>query len=318
MAATFDITMPDSGQSLPLGEQPLSIGRGPTNDLVLADDAVSWHHAQLWMEGGLPWLRDLGSRNGTFVNGQRCMGAQRLSDGDTVRLGPLLELEVRGRIDDLPARFRIRHLEDVEANVRLLVSADRFLIGTGSDCDLRLAEGPRRLATVLFHDNGEIWLGTSEGDHQVEIGETFTVGGRSLRVVEQPLDHAPTVDFGAVGYPYQLRLSTGHDGPQATISEPSARRELLLTGNRGILLYVLGQQLARHRAEGAPASEEGWCDTDTVIVGVWGRSKSTSNHLNVLVHRTRQQLEHKGFDPWCIEKRRGGIRLRVRRVDNAG
>jgi len=314
MAAYFEIAIPDTGQALPLGEQPLSIGRGPSNDLVLTDDAVSWHHAQLWLEGGTPWLRDLGSRNGTFVNGQRCLGASRLSNGDTIRLGPLLELELKGEAEGGPARFQVRHLEDVEAGLRLLVATDRFSIGSGSDCDLRLPEGPARVATLLLHDNGEVWLGTSEGDRQVVVGEEFAVGGRRLRLVEEALDHAPTVDFGAVGYPYVLRLTTGHDGPQATLLEPAARRELLLTGNRGILLYVLGQQLARHRADGVPSSEEGWCDTDSVIVGVWGRGKSSSNHLNVLVHRTRQQLEKHGFDPWCVEKRRGGIRLRVRTV----
>jgi len=314
MPAYFEITIPDTGQALPLGEQPLSIGRGPSNDLVLTDDAVSWHHAQLWLEGGAPWLRDLGSRNGTFVNGQRCLGASKLASGDTVRLGPLLELVVQGASDGMVSRFQVRHLEDVEAGLRLLVATDRFLIGSGSDCDLRLPEGPKRAATLLLHDNGELWLGTSEGDRQVGMGEAFLVGGRKLRVVEEALDHAPTVDFGAVGYPYELRLSSGHDGPQATITEPSVRRELLLTGNRGILLYVLGQQLAKHRDRGTPTSEEGWCDTEAVIVGVWGRNKGASNHLNVLVHRTRQQLERQGFDPWCIEKRRGGVRLRVRSV----
>ena len=317
MSDSFEIAIPDTGQALPLGEVPLSIGRGPTNDLVLSDDAVSWHHAQLWLEGGTPWLRDLGSRNGTFVNGQRCMGAQRLSEGDTVRLGPLLELEVRGGGAAKADPFRVRHIEDVDGGLRLLIAADRFRIGSGPDCDLRLPEGPARAATVLLHDNGEIWLGTAAGDQQIEVGETFTVAGRSLRVREEALDHAPTVDIGSARYPYALRLSSGAGGPQATVSELGAARSLLLTGNRGILLYVLGQAVQRHRSEGVPVAEEGWCDTDHVITGVWGRGGATSNHLNVLVHRTRQQLEKEGFDPWCIEKRRGAVRLRVRSVDEA-
>jgi hypothetical protein len=317
MSASFEIAIPDTGQALPLGEVPLSIGRGPTNDLVLADDAVSWHHAQLWLEGGHPWLRDLGSRNGTFVNGQRCMGAQRLSDGDTVRLGPLLELEVRGAATPAADPFRVRHVEDVQGGLRLLIASDRFRIGSGADCDLRLPGGAERAATVLCHDNGEIWLGTAAGDRQLEIGEVFTVAGRSLRVSEERLDHAPTVDIGAARYPYTLRLGDGASGPQATLLEDSPARSLLLTGNRGILLYVLGQAVQRHRADRVPAAEEGWCDTESVITGVWGRGGATSNHLNVLVHRTRQQLEKQGFDPWCIEKRRGAVRLRVAIVEEA-
>jgi hypothetical protein len=50
------------------------------------------------------------------------------------------------------------------------------------------------------------------------------------------------------------------------------------------------------------------------VTGVWGRGRKTANHLNVLVHRLRGQLEEAGFDPWFVEKRRGGIRIRCREV----
>lgn len=312
----FQIALPDTGQALPLGDRPLSVGRGPTNDLVLADDAISWHHAQLWLEAGTAWVRDVGSRNGTFVNGERCVGSTRLAIGDTVRLGPLLELVLQGA-DDAAAPPCVRHLEDMQAGVRLRIASDRFRIGATAGCDLRLDDAGDRRATVILHDNGEIWLGTAEGDRPLDVGEVFTVAGRRLRVIEEPLDHAPTLDIGAVRYPYALRLSTGPDGPQAQVTDPGSGSILLLTGNRGILLFLLGQTLARHRAEGATPAEEGWIDTAAVITGVWGRGGATSNHLNVLVHRTRQQLEKKGFDPWCIEKRRGAVRLRIRTIEEA-
>src|SRR5687767_8383991 len=47
------------------------IGKGPRNDIVLADPAVSTSHAVIRMENGTYKLKDLGSRNGTVVNGKR-------------------------------------------------------------------------------------------------------------------------------------------------------------------------------------------------------------------------------------------------------
>jgi len=313
MTTRFELVLTATGQALPLGDAPFTVGRAPGNDLVLADDAISWHHAQLWLEGGRPWVRDLGSRNGTFVNDERIRGSQQLSASDSVRLGPTLTLGLRGAAEALPARFRVRHLVDEASGMRLSITGDRFRIGAAPDSNLRLDDGPARLATVLLHDNGEIWVGTADGDWQVEAGASFEVGGRSFRVVEDAPDHAPTVDFNASSYPYDLAMRTEGHGPHAVLWE--GERELLLTGNRGLLMYVLGQQLLEHRRDNVPAADEGWCGTADVLVKVWGRGQASNNHLNVLVHRTRQHLEKSGFDPWCIEKRRGAVRLRVRRVE---
>ncbi len=315
MSSHFELVLTATGQALPLGDAPLTLGRAPGNDLVLTDDAISWHHAQLWIEGGRPWVRDLGSRNGTFVGGERVRGSQRLAATDTLRLGPTLELGLRGATEVLPARFRVRHLVDEASSVRVSITGDRFRIGAGVDCDLRLDVGPPRLATILLHDNGEIWVGTADGDWQVDAGQGFEVEGRHFRVVEETPDHAPTVDFNASSYPYEVVLRTKGHGPHAVLSE--GPKELLLTGNRGLLVYVLGQQLLDHRREKVQGADEGWCSTADVLVKVWGRGQATNNHLNVLVHRTRQHLEKEGFDPWCIEKRRGAVRLRVRRVEEA-
>lgn len=65
----------------------LSIGKSPGNDLVVRDPAVSRLHAVV--EGlGSGWvIRDLGSRNGTFVNGERVRAEQALHSGDEIRVG---------------------------------------------------------------------------------------------------------------------------------------------------------------------------------------------------------------------------------------
>jgi pSer/pThr/pTyr-binding forkhead associated (FHA) protein len=62
------------------------IGRSSSCQLVLADDTVSRRHAELRIQDGRWLLRDLGSSNGTWVNGRRVVEAE-VRPGDTVHLG---------------------------------------------------------------------------------------------------------------------------------------------------------------------------------------------------------------------------------------
>ncbi|GAA5103555.1 BTAD domain-containing putative transcriptional regulator [Nocardia iowensis] len=63
------------------------IGRLPDNDLVLDDARVSRHHARLVVREAGVLLVDLGSANGTYVNGTQIVAGTLLSDGDTIRIG---------------------------------------------------------------------------------------------------------------------------------------------------------------------------------------------------------------------------------------
>jgi len=89
-----------TGEIVPLGSEPLRIGRRPGSGLVIADEKVSGEHAELVAEGGGFVLRDLGSRNGTFLDDKR-IEEVALSPGDTVRFGRI-RLRFRGA-DDAPA-----------------------------------------------------------------------------------------------------------------------------------------------------------------------------------------------------------------------
>jgi hypothetical protein len=66
---------------------PLRIGRDPGNGLRLTHETVSRMHAELSRQGGLWVLRDLGSTNGTTVNGRRVIGAAIVREGDQVGFG---------------------------------------------------------------------------------------------------------------------------------------------------------------------------------------------------------------------------------------
>ncbi|MDH5615783.1 MAG: DUF3662 and FHA domain-containing protein [Acidimicrobiia bacterium] len=65
------------------------IGRGEASDIIVADPGVSRIHALLWREGGDAWVVDLGSANGTNVNGNSSNGPLLLSPGSVVTFGPV-------------------------------------------------------------------------------------------------------------------------------------------------------------------------------------------------------------------------------------
>jgi Inner membrane component of T3SS, cytoplasmic domain len=78
----------EHGGEFPLNSAPLTVGRGGQNDLVLTgDEFASARHARIEVRGDGVWVQDLESTNGTYVNGSRIAGAQRLDPGDVLRVG---------------------------------------------------------------------------------------------------------------------------------------------------------------------------------------------------------------------------------------
>ena len=78
-----------------LGGPLISIGRGAENDLILDDAQVSRHHAQLKLHQGAYSLTDMGSTNGSYVNGQRITEIA-LGPGDIIEVGGT-RMEFQGR-----------------------------------------------------------------------------------------------------------------------------------------------------------------------------------------------------------------------------
>jgi hypothetical protein len=78
----------EEGDEFAINSAPLTLGRGGQNDLVLeGDDFASARHARIESRGDGVWVQDLDSTNGTYVNGARVLGAQRLDPGDVLRVG---------------------------------------------------------------------------------------------------------------------------------------------------------------------------------------------------------------------------------------
>ncbi|MDY0170073.1 MAG: FHA domain-containing protein, partial [Thermoguttaceae bacterium] len=67
--------------------QSVTIGRAPTNQVVIKDERCSRTHVELFMSGGRWILRDLDSRNGTVVGDTRVTGDWPLTPGDIIRIG---------------------------------------------------------------------------------------------------------------------------------------------------------------------------------------------------------------------------------------
>jgi diguanylate cyclase (GGDEF)-like protein len=99
------------GTSVGLTKESLIIGRGSTADLVLRDEVASRQHAEIRtmesQDGCVEYyLTDMGSTNGTYLNGLKITGEQLLQDGDKIKIGDhLLKFAL---LDEFEAEFQER------------------------------------------------------------------------------------------------------------------------------------------------------------------------------------------------------------------
>lgn len=90
MAARYQLVLksgPNAGLTYPLEGDLISIGRDASNMLVVNDPEVSRRHARIYRQGGQYFIEDLGSTNGTAVNGARLEAAYALRGGELITLG---------------------------------------------------------------------------------------------------------------------------------------------------------------------------------------------------------------------------------------
>jgi len=138
-----------AGQVLSVSELPYTVGRHPTNQLSIDDDSISRFHARFSCENGQYFVEDLGSRNGTFIQGARVTRAA-INDDDWVQLGArvafrfsltdsrqeglLRKLYESSTRDALTGAYNRRHFED-----RLRVEI-AFAVRHSTDCGLLLLD----------------------------------------------------------------------------------------------------------------------------------------------------------------------------------
>jgi DNA-binding winged helix-turn-helix (wHTH) protein len=99
-------------QRVQLSDGEHLLGRHPASALTLDSPSVSRHHASIRVQGEEAVLSDLGSRNGTYVQGVRITTPTRLGDGDDIRLGSIV------------LRFQLASLDAPTTDVPLLRDED--------------------------------------------------------------------------------------------------------------------------------------------------------------------------------------------------
>jgi pSer/pThr/pTyr-binding forkhead associated (FHA) protein len=99
VASLFVIQGADQGKRFEFKSSTVALGRDNSNAIRLHDTEVSRRHAELRQDEGIYRVVDLGSANGTFVNGARVDVPHRLSAGDQIAIGPIM---LEARMDDEP------------------------------------------------------------------------------------------------------------------------------------------------------------------------------------------------------------------------
>src|SRR5512141_2342822 len=130
--ASIVVRQPDgTSRTIGLGHEPLTIGRHPTNSIVIDISTVSAGHAIIEYVEGSYRLTDRNSKNGTFVNGRR-IGVTTLNDGDIIRIG-----DARGNTVSLTFHAgRAQQTTSLESFD--LATFDQLVIGRDAACDLVL------------------------------------------------------------------------------------------------------------------------------------------------------------------------------------
>jgi ABC-type multidrug transport system ATPase subunit/ABC-type multidrug transport system permease subunit len=132
--APAPVTVLHHGRRIPVSGAGLAIGRLPDNDVAIPSNSVSRHHARIQPVPGGHWVVDLGSRNGTQLNGERFRGESRwLANGDTVVIGGETLRVVMGaetRFEAARPSFVTTHLIDF--------TGDRLTIGRDESNDVVL------------------------------------------------------------------------------------------------------------------------------------------------------------------------------------
>ena len=286
------------------GEKPLTVaannlvGRASTCTIRLVDPRVSSAHARITWRRERWEIRDLGSRNGTFVNGVR------LEHGSSVKL-------VRGDSLSFGASDVPYVLTDASPPVALARELESGAILMASDGFLVLPSEDVSAMCVFNQPHDSRWMAEVDGQaREVRDGEVVQVVGCAY-MLHLPVALAPTMDASDDGIrvadlDLHFRVSQDEErvelfleqGGEVQVIPPRAHHYTLLT------LARLRQQAQEDRH--VPASARGWVSVDDLC-----RMLATDEtKLNVEIYRIRRELSRKGVsDPAAIIERRRGQRM---------
>jgi hypothetical protein len=133
-------------------DQPaVLLGRDEECDVVIPERQVSRHHARIYLEGDRYVLEDLGSKNGTFVNGQELHEPHIMQDGDEIQIAFCCKLAFVGAEATAPVFF-----DEQLHGLRMDLESKRVWVGT-QELDPPLSLAQYRLLELLYHDPGRVY-----------------------------------------------------------------------------------------------------------------------------------------------------------------
>lgn len=279
------------------------VGRSSACSLRLKASDVSKEHAALNWTGEQWTIRDLNSRNGTFVDGRRLGPGER----GIIEAGTQLGFGTSERwvcSDASPPQLSAATTDDQEP---IIVSGQQ---------SLAIYEGEELLASVSRDIQGRWVLERDEEVTYVRSGETHSIGGRPWQLRLPEVSATTDVSDGVrTVTATRLRLLVADDG--TVHAQAHVQGEVIDLRRRGHHALLLG--LARLRkadqAAGKNDFDAGWINYRKLQ----DLLDCTRNLINVNVHRARKQFEeHEFIDAGCLIERKqhtGKLRLGVSEVE---
>ncbi len=142
---------PRPGKRILVDQPELTIGRDETCDVVIPERQVSRRHARIRLEGDGYLLEDLGSKNGTFVNGHELIGSHPLQDGDEIEIALCCRLAFVAADATAPVVW-----EEPTLGLRLDPESKRVWVGE-KEIAPPLSLAQYRLLELLYQDPGRVY-----------------------------------------------------------------------------------------------------------------------------------------------------------------
>jgi hypothetical protein len=278
------------------------VGRAASCHLCIARPTVSGVHAEIIWDGGCWRVQDLGSRNGTFVDGRRLAAGEQAALSE----GSILVFGVPEHRYSLVCALPPRLMAMPDRGAPVIAEDDLLCLPTSESCEL-----------AIFRDADERWVLESDAGRRVlEEHDLVTAGGRAWRI-SLPASSLPTREARAelelVIDDIELDLLVSRDGEHVTarlMQQGGVARELEYRAHLFLLVALARRRLADAAQEHLPESEHGWMYRDELFqeLAIDGREL-----LNLWIHRVRQQLAKVGVRGAgaVIERRAGAQQLRI-------
>jgi hypothetical protein len=268
-----------SGKDVPVAAD-LLVGRSPSCGLRLEQPYVSGHHATLRWVGSVWQLKDLGSRNGTLLNGTRVASGRPYDLKRDDRLGFGHEHE----------RWQLRDAGPPATMIIPLAGGDPLIL---EEQLLALPDATDPQVT-LFHDPEGRWmLETAEGVAPLQPSDTFDVAGRAYRFsCPDTVSLTATLMPTPSGRRVKLLFSVSRDEEHVELRALVGTRSVELGARtHNYLLLTLARARLEDMKGGAADSSSGWMYQEDLLDAL----RVTATQLNIDVFRIRQHFARAGL-----------------------